>query len=99
MVSGFWRVLCTSFLLMSSPFVVASHAQQPAAPPGCSCLVQPFFRSASDLLEFLPQPGSLKTSWILFESEFIHVSWAAVFLVMAALDAAMTASGTYRMMS
>jgi hypothetical protein len=32
MVSGFWRVLCSGFLLMSSPFVVASHAQQPAAP-------------------------------------------------------------------
>ena len=47
----------------------------------------------------LPQPGSLKTSWILFESELIHVSWAAVFLVMAGLDAAMTASGIYRMMS
>ena len=43
--------------------------------------------------QFLPQPSSLKTSWILFESEFIHVSWAAVFLVMAGLDPAIQRLG------
>src|SRR6516225_8240875 len=51
-----------------------SNAQPPAAPPGSSCLVQPFFRSASDLFLFLAQPGSLNTPWIVAESELIHLS-------------------------
>jgi hypothetical protein len=37
--------------------------------------VQPFFRSASDLFAFLPQPGSLNTSWIVADSELIRLSY------------------------
>src|SRR6266496_3681492 len=58
-----------------SAILAPSKAQPPAAPPGCNCLVQPFFRSASDLLAFLPQPGSLKTSWIVADSELIRLSY------------------------
>src|SRR5271169_1713743 len=52
-----------------------SNAHPPAAPPGCNCFVQPFLRSASDLFAFLPQPGSLKTPWIVADSELIRVSY------------------------
>src|SRR5271167_1359998 len=58
-----------------SAILAPSKAQPPAAPPGCSCLVQPFLRSASDLFVFLPQPGSLKSSWIVADSELIRLSY------------------------
>src|SRR6516225_1190180 len=57
-----------------SAILAPSNAQPPAAPPGCNCLVHPFLRSASDLLAFLPQPGSLKTSWMVADSELIRLS-------------------------
>src|SRR5579883_2072877 len=57
-----------------SAILAPSKAQPPAAPPGCSCFVQPFLRSASVLFAFLPQPGSLKTSWIVAVSELICLS-------------------------
>src|SRR5262245_50393049 len=58
-----------------SAILAPSKAHPPAAPPGCNCLVQPFFRSASDLLAFLLQPGSLKTSWMVADSEVMIVSF------------------------
>src|SRR5208283_2388159 len=62
---------CATSVKGWSAILAPSKAQPPAAPPGCSCFVQPFLRSASDLFAFLPQPGSLKTSWIVAESELI----------------------------
>src|SRR5271166_513795 len=57
-----------------SAILAPSKAQPPAAPPGSSCLVQPFLRSASDLFWFFAQPGSLKTAWIVEERELIDPS-------------------------
>src|SRR5271165_5374422 len=57
-----------------SAILAPSKAQPPAAPPGCSCLVQPFLRSFSPLPWFLPQPGSSKTSLILADSDVIEPS-------------------------
>ena len=58
-----------------SAILAPSKAQPPAAPPGSSCLVQPFLRSASDLFAFLAQPGSLKTPWMVADSELIRLSY------------------------
>src|SRR5260363_5906 len=70
---------CATSVSGCSATFAPSKAQPPAAPPGCSCLVQPFLRSASDLLAFLPQPGSLKTFWIVADSELIGFScWRTV---------------------
>src|SRR5450756_1395638 len=66
---------CATSVRGCSAILAPSKAQPPAAPPGWSCLVQPFLRSASDLFAFLPQPGSLKTSWILADSELIRLSY------------------------
>src|SRR6266536_1521395 len=65
---------CATSVRGCSAILAPSKAQPPAAPPGCSCLVQPFLRSASDLFAFLPQPGSLNTSWMVVDSELIRLS-------------------------
>src|SRR3974390_3121644 len=70
---GPWTRCATSVNGWSAIFA-PSKAQPPAAPPGSSCLVQPFFRSASDLFAFLAQPGSLKTPWTVAASEPIRLS-------------------------
>src|SRR4051812_23015207 len=48
---------CATSVSGCRAILAPSKAQPPAAPPDCSCLVQPFLRSAADLLAFLPQPG------------------------------------------
>src|SRR5512145_2821524 len=59
---------CATSTTGCSAILAPSKAQPPAAAPGESCLVQPFFFSFSDFAWFFPHPGSLNTSWILPES-------------------------------